>query len=83
MKIVILDGWCLNPGDLSWAGFEAMGPVTAYDRTPLDDTDEIVGRIGDCDIVLTNKTPITREVLDRCPAVRYIGVLATDRKSVV
>ena len=77
MKIVILDGWCLNPGDLSWAGFEAMGPVTAYDRTPLDDTDEIVGRIGDCDIVLTNKTPITREVLDRCPAVRYIGVLAT------
>ena len=47
MKIVILDGWCLNPGDLSWAGFEAMGPVTAYDRTPLDDTDEIVGRIGD------------------------------------
>lgn len=77
MKIVILDGYCLNPGDLSWAGFEAMGPVTAYDRTPLDDTDEIVGRIGDCDIVLTNKTPITREVLDRCPAVRYIGVLAT------
>lgn len=77
MKIVILDGYCLNPGDLTWAGFEAMGPVTAYDRTPLDDTEEIVRRIGDSDIVLTNKTPITRTVLDRCPAVRYIGVLAT------
>lgn len=77
MKIVILDGYCLNPGDLSWAGFEAMGGVTVYDRTPLDDTDEIVRRIADCDIVLTNKTPITRAVLELCPAVRYIGVLAT------
>lgn len=77
MKIVILDGYCLNPGDLSWAGFEAMGPVSAYDRTPLDDADEIVRRIADCDIVLTNKTPLTRETLDRCPNIRYIGVLAT------
>ena len=77
MKIVILDGYCLNPGDLSWSGFEALGTVTAYDRTPLDDTDEIVRRIADGDIVLTNKTPVTRTVLERCPAIRYIGVLAT------
>ncbi|MDE7262412.1 MAG: D-2-hydroxyacid dehydrogenase [Oscillospiraceae bacterium] len=77
MKIVILDGHCLNPGDLSWSGFESMGAVTVYDRTPLEDTDEIVRRIADCDIVLTNKTPITREILERCPGIRYIGVLAT------
>ena len=77
MKIVILDGYCLNPGDLSWSGFEALGEVTVYDRTPLDGEDEIVRRIGDSEIVLTNKTPITRAVLDRCPQVRYIGVLAT------
>lgn len=77
MKIVILDGYCLNPGDLSWDGFAAMGEVTVYDRTPTDDADEIVRRIGDGEIVLTNKTPITRAILDRCPTVRYIGILAT------
>ena len=77
MKIVILDGYCLNPGDLSWADFEALGQVSVYDRTPLDDVEEIVRRIDGCDIVLTNKTPVTREVLARCPGVRYIGVLAT------
>lgn len=77
MKIVILDGYCLNPGDLSWDGFAAMGEVTVYDRTPTDDEDGIVRRIGDGEIVLTNKTPITRAILDRCPAVRYIGILAT------
>ncbi len=77
MKIVILDGYCLNPGDLSWEGFEQMGTVTAYDRTPLDDEDEIVRRTGGCDVVLTNKTPVSRAVLERCPTVRYIGVLAT------
>ena len=77
MKIVILDGRGLNPGDLSWGGFEAMGQVTVYDRTPIDDEDEIVRRIGDSEIVLTNKTPMTRAILERCPAVKYIGVLAT------
>lgn len=77
MKIVILDGYCLNPGDLNWSGFEALGEVTVYDRTPVDDEDEIVRRIGDNEIVLTNKTPITRSILDRRPGVRYVGVLAT------
>lgn len=77
MKIVILDGYCLNPGDLSWDGFASMGEVTVYDRTPTDDEDGIVRRIGDGEIVLTNKTPITRAILERCPAVKYIGILAT------
>ncbi len=74
MKIVILDGYTLNPGDLSWDAFNAYGQVTVYDRTPEDQT---VKRIGDADIIYTNKTPITRQVLDACPGIRYIGVLAT------
>ncbi len=77
MKIVILDGYCLNPGDLRWDGFSAMGGVTVHDRTPVHDVEEIVRRIGDSEIVLTNKTPITRVILDRCPAVRYVGLLST------
>lgn len=77
MKIVILDGYTENPGDLSWAGLEALGELTVYDRTPLADTDEIVRRIGDAEIVFTNKTPLTREVLDACPNICFISVLAT------
>ena len=77
MKIVILDGYRLNPGDLSWEGLEALGELTVYDRTPLEDEDQIAGRIGDSEIVLTNKTPVSRSVLERCPRVRYIGLLAT------
>lgn len=77
MKIVILDGYALNPGDLDWSGFEKLGSVTVYDKTSLSDQAEIIHRIGDADIVLTNKTPITREILDACPDIRYIGVLAT------
>lgn len=74
MKIVVLDGYTLNPGDLSWAPLEAMGSVTVYDRTPEDKTIE---RIGDAEIVLTNKVRITRKVLISCPNIKYIGVLAT------
>ena len=74
MKIVILDGYTENPGDLSWDGFEKLGDLTVYDRTPAD---KIVERIGDADVVYTNKTPITRETLDACPNVKFIGVLAT------
>ena len=77
MRIVVLDGYCLNPGDLSWSALEAMGEVTVYDRTSLDDGDEIVRRIGESEVVLTNKTPLSRQTLERCPAIRYIGVLAT------
>ena len=74
MKIVVLDGFTLNPGDLSWAGLEALGSVTVYDRTAKED---IVSRIGDADAILTNKTPISAETLAACPSVKYIGVLAT------
>lgn len=74
MKIVILDGYTENPGDLSWEAFEALGEVTVYDRTPKE---MIVERIGDAQAVITNKTPMTRQTLDNCPSIRYIGVLAT------
>ena len=76
MKIVILDGYTENPGDLSWAELEKLGEVTIYDRTPYEDS-EITRRIGDAEIVLTNKTPIRRAVLDACPSIRFIAVLAT------
>lgn len=74
MKIVVLDGYTLNPGDLSWKGFEKYGDITVYDRTPKD---QVISRIGDASVVLTNKTPITKEIFDGCPNMKYIGVLAT------
>ena len=77
MRIVVLDGYCLNPGDISWAPFEKLGELTVYERTSLTDEEEIAGRIAGAEVVLTNKTPLTRAVLERCPHLRYIGVLAT------
>lgn len=76
MKIVVLDGYTENPGDLSWSGFEAFGEVTVYDRTEKR-TECIVERIGDAEIVITNKTPVSRETMDACPAVRYVGTVST------
>lgn len=76
MKIVILDGYTENPGDLSWEGFEKLGEVRIYDRTPHDPA-VIVERIGNAEAVITNKTPLTAETLALCPSVKYIGVLAT------
>ena len=76
MKIVILDGYTENPGDLSWAPLEAFGTLTVYDRTPYESA-EIIRRIGEAEIVITNKVPLGREVLDACPAIRFIAVLAT------
>lgn len=73
-KIVILDGYTENPGDLSWSAFESLGSVTVYDRTPAE---KIIPRIQDAEIVITNKTPLRRETLESCPSIRYIGVLAT------
>ena len=75
MKIVILDGFTLNPGDLSWEGFRKLGEVAVYDRT--SSASEAVLRIGDAEAVYTNKTPLTEEVLSQCPGLKYIGVLAT------
>ena len=77
MKIVVLDGYCENPGDLSWEGLAALGDLTVYDRTSLTDEAQIIERIGDAEVVYTNKTPITAAVLESCPNVRFIGVLAT------
>ncbi len=77
MKIVVLDGYCENPGDLSWEGFENLGELKVYDRTSLTDDNEIIERIGDADAVITNKTPIRKNVFESCPNIKYIGVLAT------
>ncbi|MBN1676702.1 MAG: D-2-hydroxyacid dehydrogenase [Kiritimatiellae bacterium] len=74
MKIVVLDGYRLNPGDLSWDGLHALGECTVHDRTPADQT---VARAAGAEIVLTNKTVLSKEILDRLPALKYIGVLAT------
>ena len=74
MKIVVLDGYTLNPGDLSWAELEKLGDVTVYERTP---NDKILERIGDAEAVFTNKTPLTKETIDICPSIKFIGVLAT------
>ncbi len=74
MKIVVLDGYTLNPGDISWAGFEKLGELVCYDRTPVD---KIVERIADADAVIVNKTPLNRETIAACPGIKYIGVLAT------
>ena len=74
MKIVILDGYTENPGDLSWSGMEQFGEVKVYDRTPQE---LIIQRIGDAEAVYTNKTPLTKSTLEACPNIKYIGVLAT------
>ena len=74
MKIVILDGYTENPGDLAWDDFEALGKLTVYDRTPQE---LIIERIGDADAVIVNKTPVSRETMAACPNIKYIGVLAT------
>jgi len=77
MKIVILDGYTENPGDLSWGELEKCGELKVYDRTSLTDENEAIKRIGDATIVFTNKTPITKKVIDACPNLKFIGVLAT------
>lgn len=74
MKIVVLDGYTLNPGDLSWDGFAALGDLTVHDRTSPPD---VIARIGDAEVVITNKTPLPADVFAACPSIRYVGVLAT------
>src|SRR5665647_2808774 len=79
MKIVVLDGYTLNPGDITWKGLEKLGEVTVYDRTSysLSGVDLIVERAKDAEIVFTNKTPLPREVLEQLPNLKFVGVLAT------
>ena len=74
MKIVVLDGYTLNPGDLSWEGLQKLGDLTVYERTSAD---KVIERIGDANIIYTNKTEITQQVLEACPNIEWIGVLAT------
>ena len=77
MKIVVLDGYAENPGDISWEPLAALGELTVHDRTSLTESPLIARRIGDAEIAVTNKTPITRAVMDACPNLRAIAVLAT------
>ncbi len=74
MKIVVLDGYTLNPGDLSWESLFNLGEVILYDRTPAD---KIIERSFGAEILITNKTPLNEESLNRLPDLKYIGVLAT------
>ena len=74
MKIVVLDGFTLNPGDLSWDELKSLGDCEIHDRTPQE---EVVKRAADAEIVLTNKAPVTRESILSLPKLKYIGVLAT------
>ena len=73
-KIVVLDGYTLNPGDLSWKDLEALGRCTVYDRTAPEDT---VARAEDAEIVITNKTELSSDVIEKLANLKYIGVLAT------
>jgi glycerate dehydrogenase len=74
MKIVILDGYTLDPGDISWVGFETLGDFTTYDRTSPD---KIIERSENAEIILTNKAIINRKTIEQLPKLKYIGVLAT------
>ena len=73
-KIVVLDGYALNPGDLDWSGLEAIGDCTFYDRTPPEET---ISRAQGAEIVLTNKTLLARDEIEALPSLKYIGILAT------
>ena len=77
MKIVVLDGYTENPGDLSWDALRAFGEVTVYDRTAYTDAPIIAERIGEAEIAVVNKTPIRRATLDACPNLKFVAVLAT------
>ena len=77
MKIVVLDGYTENPGDLSWDKLSALGELTVYDRVSYSESPEIAEKLGDCDIAVTNKTPISKETMDKCPNLKFITVMAT------
>lgn len=74
MKIVVLDGYSANPGDMSWSGLEEFGEVEVYDYTPVCD---VLVRIKDADAVLVNKTRLSADIINSLPELKYIGVLAT------
>ncbi len=75
MKIVILDGHVINPGDLSWDCLKEFGDLTVYERTPFDDDITIIKRIADANVVFTCKTPITAKIVKMCPEIKFIGII--------
>lgn len=77
MKIVVLDGYTENPGDLSWDKLAELGELKVYDRTSYEESPLIAERIGDAQIAVTNKTPISRETIEKCSNLKLIAVLAT------
>ena len=77
MKIVVLDGYTENPGDISWEALEKLGELTVYDRTSFEESDLIAERIADAQVAVINKTPISRATIDKCPNLKAIAVLAT------
>ena len=77
MKIVLLDAFGMNPGDLSWAPLEKLGDVICYEETNSEDRDEVRRRIDDCEILLNSKVILDRDLLQSCPNLRYIGITAT------
>ena len=77
MKIVVLDGYTENPGDLSWEGLKELGDLTVYDRTSYVEAPVIAERIADADIAVINKTPISKQTIDSCPNLKAVAVLAT------
>ena len=79
MKLVVLDGYAENPGDLSWDALKEFGDLTVYDRTSFTESPLIAERIGDAEIIITNKTPISRETIDKCPRIKLIAALAAEK----
>lgn len=77
MKAVILDGYTVNPGDLSWAPIEALAELRVYDRVSFAESPAIAEAIGDAEIVIVNKTPVSAATMDACPGIKAIFVLAT------
>ena len=76
MKLTVIDGHTMNPGDLSWKQYEQFGQLQVFEHS-TDDEDEVIRRIGDAEIVIANKSKVTRLVIDACPNIRYITVQAT------
>ena len=74
MKIVILDGYTLNPGDLDWDGLKKLGDLVVYERTPAD---KVIERAAGAEVVFTNKTPVSEEAINQLSSLKFIGVLAT------
>ncbi|KAA8433723.1 D-2-hydroxyacid dehydrogenase [Weissella paramesenteroides] len=77
MKIVVLDGLALNPGDIDWHVLDHLGEVVVYDKTPYDDHDEIINRLAGAEVVLVNKVPMTKDVMDAAPDLKVIAESAT------